>query len=490
MLLISLYTSRIILSTLGIEDYGVYNVIGGFVGMFNILTSSFNAAISRFITFGLGKRDLDHLQRTYSSSIIIQITMAVLIGILIEIIGIWYLNNKINIPHERITAAFWILQFSIVTFGLALISVPYNAEIIAHERMDVYAWFSILDALIALAIVLLLKIVPFDKLILYGALCMASSLLMRILYALYCRHHFEECRFKLTFDKAILKDLGGFAGWNLVGQIAFIFNTMGVNLLINSFFGVTFNAARGVADRVNGLAGKFTGSFMTAMEPQITKTYAENDLQSMHTIVFRGTRLAAYLMIILAIPICLETKYLLNLWLVEVPEHAVSFARLTVAASLIGVVGRPLIIAQHATGKIKRYEIRNALFEFWVFPLTWFAFKMGLTAEWSYYISLLVYFLLLFFRIYLVKSDIQLPWKSYIQNVIFKVALVSALSIIPPTIILLSMKESFWRLILVTLASTLSLGGLIYWQGIDDEERSAFILFIKEKWNYFRIRCK
>ncbi len=486
MLIISLYTSRVVLSTLGIEDYGVYNVVGGFVAMFGILTSSLSAAISRFITFGLGKGDLEHLRKVYSTSIIIQFAMAVIIGLLIEGIGIWYFNHKINIPVGRETAAFWVLQCSIVTFGLALISVPYNAEIVAHERMDVYALFSILDATIALAIVFALKIVPFDKLILYAILCMASSLLMRCLYAIYCRRKFEECRFKLAFEKDVLQEMGSFAGWNLVGQIAFVFNTMGVNLLVNSFFGVTFNAARGVADRVNGLVGKFTGNFMTAMEPQITKTYAENDLKSMHAIIFRGTRLAAYLMIVLAIPICLETTYLLDLWLVEVPEHAVTFARLTVAGSIISVLGRPLIIAQHATGKIKRYEIRNALCEFWVFPLTWLAFRMGFSAEWSYYISLLVYFLLLFIRIFLVRNNIQLPWKSYIREVYCRIGLVLILSFIPPAFLHFSMQESFWRFLFVTLVSTLSLGGFIYWFGIDNGERTAAIQYIKDKWKIIR----
>lgn len=477
MMLISLYTSRIVLQVLGIEDYGVYNVVGGFVSMFSIISASISSAISRYITFGLGKRDITALQRIYSTAIIIQISLAIIIGILIEIVGGWYLYHKMNIPPERIPAAFWVLQCSIVTFGLNLLSVPYNAEIVAHEKMDIYAYFSILDAVIALSIVFILKVVSFDKLILYAILCMGSSVLMRFLYALYCRNHFEECRFVFAIDKGLLKEMGSFAGWNFLGQGAWILNTTGVNLLVNSFFGVTYNAARGIADQVNGAIGKFAGNFMTAMNPQITKTYAEGNLEAMHSLIYRGTRLASYLILLFAIPVCLETPILLKIWLKEVPDNAVLFSRLVVIGSFINSTGGPLVTAQLATGNIKRYQIIITLVGFWVFPLSWVAFKMGFPAESSYYIFIAVYSLLVFVRIYLVKDLIHLPWKEYCKNVLGRITLVALVSVIFSGIAHYSLNASFVRVILVTLVSTLTLALSVLAFGMEYNERTAVLAY-------------
>lgn len=478
-MLISLYTTRVVLNTLGVEDYGIYNVVGGFVGMFNILTSSLSAAISRFITFGLGKRDLEKLQRIYSTAIIIQVAMAIIVGLLIEGVGIWYLHNKINIPAGRLNAAFWVLHCSVITFGLGLLSVPYNAEIVAHEKMDTYAYFSILDATLALAIVFILKKVPFDKLILYAALCMGASLLMRFLYALYCRKHFEECRFKLAFEKDLLKEMGSFAGWNFLGQGAWILNTTGVNLLVNSFFGVTFNAARGIADQVNGAIKKLAGNFMTAMNPQITKTYAEGNLEAMHSLVFRGTRLASYLMILLAIPICLEAPFILKIWLGTVPDHAALFTRLVIMGSVINSTGGPLVTSQLATGNIKRYQIIITLFGIWVFPLSWIAFKMGLPAEWSYYIFIIVYTILVFVRIYLVKDMIKLPWKKYCISVLGRILGVTMFSFAFASVFHFLMQESLLRVFIVTLASTLALAVSIYAFGVEKHERDVALDYLR-----------
>lgn len=478
-MLIHLYTTRVVLNTLGVEDYGVYNVVGGFVGMFGIFTTSLSSAISRFITFGLGKGDNVALQKIYSTSIIIQMLMAIIVGLLIDGIGVWYLYNKMNIPVSRITAAFWVLQCSIITFGLSLLSVPYNAVIVAHEKMDTYAYFSILDAALALVNVFILRVVSLDKLILYALLCMGTSLLMRSLYAIYCRNHFEECRFRLSFDKGLLKELGGFAGWNFLGQGAWLLNTTGVNLLVNSFFGVTFNAARGIADQVNGAVGRFSGNFMTAMNPQITKTYAEGNLEAMHSLIFRGTRLANYLMILFAIPIILEAPTILQIWLGEVPDNAVLFTRLAIIGSVINSSAGPLITAQLATGNIKKYQIVITLFGFWVFPLSWLAFKSGLPAQWSYFIFIAVYTLLVFVRLFLVKDLISLPWKKYCVEVLGKILLVTIITVLLSEFFHQLMSESLFRVVIVSIVSTLSLGICILSFGIEKQERVVIINYCK-----------
>ena len=472
-MLVSLYTSRVILQVLGIEDYGVYNVVGGVVSMFSIISSSISTAIGRFITIALGEKNIEKLKIVFSTSIIIQFTLAIIIGILIEIIGVWYLYNKMNIPPGRTDAAFWVLQCSIVTFGLGLISVPYDAEIVAHERMDVYAYFSILDAAMALLIVYLLRIIPFDKLIIYAILCTCASLIMRIIYGIFCKRAFEECRFQLVFNKKLLKELGSFTGWHLLGETTWILNNQGVNLVVNSFFGVTLNAARAVAGQVNNAVGKFSGNFMTALNPQITKTYAEGDLESMHSLIFRGAKFSYILMFFLALPILLETPTLLDLWLDKVPDYAVSFTRLTIISSLIVVLGNTLVKAQLATGNIKRYQIVISLCGFWVFPLTWLAYRLGASPEWSYYIYISVYFLMLFVRVYLVKDLIQMQWQDFFRNVFMRVAIVTVVSSAIPVALHCMQEESIWRLVTVSLVSILSIALTSYYLGIDNNERTA-----------------
>ena len=484
LMLIGLYTGRVILATLGVEDFGVYNVVGGMVSMFAILSASLSAAISRFITFTLGKGDKkEELQRIYSTAIIIEAGLAVAIGILIELIGAWYLYHKMVIPDGRMTAAFWVLQCTIVSFGLKLISVPFNAEIIAHEKMDVYAYFSVAEALLALLNVFILRIIPFDKLILYAILTVIAALLMRIAYAMYCRLAFEECRFHLQFEKKLLKEMGSFAGWNLLGQGAWILNTQGIDLLVNSFFGVTMNAARGVAMQVYGAVGKLASNFEVALNPQITKTYAEGNLHAMHTLVFRGTRLSLYLMALLGIPVIIEAPYLLDIWLKEVPDKAVLFTRLTIICYMINELGATLVTSQLATGNIKRYQIIITLCGIWVFPLTWLAYKFGGVVEWCYYLFMLVYFLLVFVRVYLVKDLIDLPVKDYLIRVLGRIFLVFLLVVPIPYLIHHYMAEGFLRLVLVVIASTLCLGAAVFVAGMEKDEKTILIAYIKRKFS-------
>lgn len=478
-LLIGLYTSRVVLNVLGVEDFGVYEVVGGVVGLFSILSSSLSTAISRFTTFSLGKNDLKESSRLYSTSIIIQVAMAIIIGILIEIIGVWYLHHKMNLPDGRMDAAFWVLQFSIITFGLGLINVPFEAEIIAHEDMKVFAYFSIFDAILALLIVLLLRLLPADKLIVYAILSMISSAFMRFLYAFYCRKNYKECRFVPAIDKRLLKELGSFSGWVLFCEGAWVINNQGVTLLVNSYFGVTMNAARGIANKMFNLTNKLSANFMTALSPQITKTYAEGDLRSMHSLIFRGTKLSFYLMLLLAIPILAETSTILRVWLKIVPDHSVLFTRLTVISALIMILGTPLIKAQLATGDIKKYQIIIGSCAICIFPLTWVLYKFGLPAEWTYHVTNFVYFIILFVRIYLVKDLIDLPWKKFLIDVYLRVFVVSLVACILPFTFCLYLPESIWRLIGVIAISTLSVIATVYAIGLNEEEKSAVLSYAK-----------
>lgn len=478
-LLIGLYTSRVILNTLGVDDFGVYEVVGGVVAMFSILSTSLSTAISRFITFSLGKNDLEESKKIYSTSVIIQVVLAIVIALLIELIGVWYLYNKMNLPEGRVDAAFWVLQCSIVTFGLGLVNVPFDAEIVAHEDMRIYALFSILDAILLLVIVLVLRFVSVDKLIVYGVLTVVSTVLMRFLYVFYCKRHYRECHFTPRIDKRLLKEVGAFTGWHLMGESAWIINNQGVTLLVNFFFGVAMNTARGIGTRIFGLVNKFSINFMTALTPQITKTYAEGNLKALHSLLFRGTKLSYYLMLLLAIPVLAETPIILQLWLKMVPDNAVLFSRLSVISALIIVLGTPLVRAQLATGNLKKYQIIISACTIGVFPLTWVAYKMGLPAEWSYHVFNLVYFIVLFVRIYLVKDLIDLPWKKFLTDVYLRVFVVSIVAAILPFLICRFQPESVWRLLEVLVVSTLSVCATVYAIGLNKEERGIVLDYVK-----------
>ena len=478
MMLLTLYTSRIVLRVLGVEDYGLYEVVGGFVSMFSLLSSSLSISISRYITFELGRGDLDKLRRVFSTAVIIQFSMALLMAVIIGGVGLWYLANKMNIPDGRLTAAYWVMFCSIGSFGIGLISTPYNAAIIAHEKMGAFAYISILDACLKLLIVFLIQVIPIDKLVGYAILMLAVNILIRSVYTLYCHRHFEECHFMFTWDKSLLKDMGGFAGWSFFGEASWVLNTQGVNLLVNSYFGVTLNAARGIANQVNSAIYRFASNFMTALDPQITKTYAAGELKATQSIVCKGSRLSYFLLLIFAIPICLETPIILNIWLDSPPEHSVSFTRLSILCSMLLILSTPLVKAQYATGKIKQYQIVNTLCSLWVFPLTWVAFHFKASPEWSYYIFVIIYFILIFVRVALVVKLIGLSWKDYLQDVILRCFYTSVVAFSLPFALLHIMPEGIARLITVTLVSILTTCASVYMLGMRKDERESIWSFI------------
>ena len=478
MFALNLYTSRVILKTLGVDDYGIYNVVGGFVSMFSILSASLSAAISRYITYELGKGDAERLRTVFSTAVIIQSAMAVAMAVIMGGFGSWYLFNKMNIPDGRTMAAFWVLLCSIASFGVGLISAPYNAALIAHERMGDFAWISILDGVLKLVIVFLLPVIPVDRLVSYAILLLLVTILMRSVYVLFCRRHFAECHFKAVYDKAFLKEIGGFAGWSFFGEASWVLNTQGVNLLINYYFGVTLNAARGIADQVNSAVYRFASNFMVALDPQITKSYAAGELEATRAIVCKGSRLSFFLMLFFAIPICLETPILLDLWLDIPPDHAVSFTRLSLIGSMFLILSSPLVKAQFATGKIRRYQIVNTLCSLWVFPLTWIAFHAGYSAEWSYYIFAAIYFLLIFVRAHLVTKLIGMGWTVFLRRVLLPCLLTTAVALVLPALCHFLMPESFWRLVAVTGVAVLSTAASVYMLGMEKGEREAVIRYV------------
>lgn len=480
-MLIGLYTSRVILNVLGVEDYGTYNVVGGVVGMFSLLTAAMSSSISRFLTFELGRGDMEHLKKVFSTSLNVQFLMAFVIIVATEIIGVWFLNHKINIPIERLDAANWVMQCSIITFVVNLLMSPYNASIISHEKMGLYAYISILDVVLKLIVVFSLYYSPFDKLKSYAVLLFAVSVIIAGIYWLYCKYNFEECQYQLRVDKKLLKEITGYAGWGVVGDGAWILNTQGVNILINLFFGVTLNAARGIATTVDNIVQSFVRSFMVALNPQITKSYASGDLQYMHKLIFFGAKYSYFLMLLFIIPICLETNLILSLWLRTVPDYAVVFSQLSLIASMSWALGNTLTTAIAATGKIRNFELVVGVAYLLIFPMTWIAFEIGLPPVSCYIIYVVVFFLIVFMKIRLVAKKIHMSGKDYMCRVLLKCLYVTVLSSFLPVCICCFQEDSIPRLLEVGIISVCCTITSIWYVGITEEEKTYALDFIKKR---------
>ena len=477
-MLVTLYTSRVVLNTLGITDYGIYNVVGGVVMMFSVISSSLSSSISRFITYELGHGDFEKLKRIFSTSVNIQIGISILILVLAELFGVWFLNTKMNIPAERLSAANWVLQCSLLSFIINLISVPYNACIIAHERMSAFAYISILEAILKLAVVYMLLVSPYDKLATYAVLLVAVALIIRIAYSMYCRRHFEESRYMFVYDKPLIKEMTGFAGWSFFGNGAYMLNVQGVDMLINIFFGVTLNAARGVATQVQNAVMQFVNNFTVAVNPQITKSYAAGDKEYMNKLVCRGARFSYFLLFLFVVPIVCEADYILYLWLKIVPEHAPAFLRLALFGSLMMLLGNSMLTAISATGNIKRYQLWVTIVGCLVFPLTWVAFELGFPPEATYVIYIVIYFLLNFVRLYIAKGQLKFPACFYLKDVILRIVSVSIISFILPILFVNSIEQGFLRLCGTCVISLLSTSATIAVLGLEASERKKIIVKI------------
>ena len=481
---VSLFTSRVILNTLGVEDYGTYNVVGGIVTMFSVLSGSLSASISRFITFELGRGNIQRLKTVFSTGVNIQLGMSLFIVLIAEAVGVWFLNVKMNIPSDRLVAANWVFQCAVLTFVLNLLSVPYNAAIIAHEKMSAFAYISVVEVTLKLIIVYMLTISSFDRLVTYAVLLLMVGAIIRFIYGYYCKKHFEECTYHFVFDKPILKEMTGFAGWNFLGNGAYMLNTQGVNILMNLYFGVAVNAARGVATQVDAALKQFVNNFTTAVNPQITKSYAQGDLDYMHKLVCRSAKFSAFLMLFFAVPILLETNTILTIWLKTVPKYAAIFLQLIIISSFVDtVLANSLVTSMLATGNIKRYQIIVTIVGCLVFPLSWIAFKLGFQPEISYVIYFVIYTILLGVRLYLLKDMVKLPVMMYVRDVLFRVLPVMCICFALPLVLRFSMQEGWLRLILVCAVSTIVTAFVEFRIGLTENERK----FVTEKLNNIKI---
>lgn len=476
---VGLYTSRILLSVLGINDFGIYNVVGGVVAMFSIISASLSQSISRYLTFELGKDNVERLKSIFSTGINIQIIISFIILIFAETVGTWFLNNELNIASDRLYAANWVLQFSILSFIVTLISVPYNAAIIAHEKMKAFAYVGILEASLKLIIVLALYFSPFDNLITYSFMLFLVSCIIRFIYGKYCKKHFEECTYKFIVDRNLLNSMSKFAGWNFISSSAYIFNTQGVNIISNMFFGVSINAARGIALQVDSIAKTFVNNFTTAVKPQIIKSYSSGNIDYNVKLICKSTKFSCFLMMFFAVPVIFETETILHLWLKIYPDYAPDFIRLTMVLVLIGLLSDFLYTNIMAIGKLKIYMIIETSISSLIFIVSYILFKFGSSPIIPYIIFIIVYVILIAVRLLFLNRLQRFPIKLYIKETLFPVIVVGLLSIVIPILIKLLLPTSIMNSLLIILSSIISIFINIYVVGLKTDERDFVIDRIK-----------
>ena len=475
MMFIGLFTSRVILNALGIEDYGVYNAVGGVVTVFTFMTNSIASAISRYLSFEIGRNDTARLKRVFATSLMMQIMMALLICILVETVGLWFLNHRMVIPDGRMPAARWVLHCSLGVLVVNLMSVPFNATIIAHEKMSAFAVISILEAVLKLSVALVLTLSASDKLILYALLMLAVAFVVRLAYGMYCNRRFVESRVGPQFDRGMLKEMVGMAGWNFFGSSAFVFNTQGLNLVTNLFFGVTVNAARGVATQVEGIVKQFVTNFLTALNPQITKSWAGGEKDYCFELVGKGIKYAYLVVLLFAVPVAFEAQFLLEIWLGTVPELSALFVKLVIVGLMVDIVTNPLTILALATGDVRRFYLVTGCVSYLILPVVWILFKCGAPAFCAYVVFIAGYFCVACCKLALMHAQVGFPVWRFVREVVSKLALVTVLSAILPTLLWLWLPEGWLRLILVGIASVAGIVVSTYAFALTKGEREFFL---------------
>jgi O-antigen/teichoic acid export membrane protein len=477
---VSLYTSRVVLNVLGVEDFGIYSVVGGVVTMFTFLNSAMGASTSRFLIFELGKRDYNQLKKVFNASLCSHIGIALFVLILSETVGLWFFTHKLVIPEARMNAAHWVYQFSVLSAMVSLTQVPFNSIIIAHEKMNVYAYVSILEVSLKLIIVFLLVIGGFDKLKIYGILVFVVSVIVALTYSIYCIIKYPACSFSFQWDKPLYKKLFSFSVWELYGGFAIMGMGQGLNMLLNIFFGPAVNAARGIAYQVQGAITGFGTNFMTAVKPQIIKLFAENNVKEMMKLIFASSKYSLFLTYFISLPLLLETGFILEHWLKIVPDYTVSFCRLILINNLIWSMRGPIVTAFHATGQIKAANLICGSLFYLIIIISYLFLKMGLPPQSVFIVTIVVSIMVQITELFLLKRLISFSIIGYMKQVACICILVMIVSAIFPLLLFLIMDNGFLRFIIVGLSCVITVSSSIYFLGIDQDTRKLVIQKIQK----------
>lgn len=473
---VTLYTSRVVLRVLGVEDFGIFNVVAGVVAMFGFLNSSMSATTQRFISYSLGKGDAN-LNKVFSTCVLTHALIALGVLVLVESVGLWFLYNKMIIPEVRMDAAFWVFQFSALSTVVTVMSIPFNADIIAHEKMSAFAYISIVEVCLKLLIVFLLDVGNIDKLVLYGFLLLLVQCGIFLTYMGYCLRHFKESRFRFVYEKKLFSEVFSFAGWNLWGYLASILYTQGLNILLNVFFGPVVNAARGLANQVDGAIRLFASNFQMAINPQIVKTYAAKDLESMHKLVFRSSKFSFFLLLALSLPVMIEAPVILRLWLSTVPDWTASFLRLMLVVVIVDSVANPLMTSAAATGRIKLYQSVLGGIQLLIVPVAYVVLRMGGEPNSVFVVHICICLIAFAVRLFIVRGMVGLSIKKYLMEVCVKSGVVTVVATVLPLTLYFSMNNSLLSAIVVVFVSLGSVAVSAYAIGLTKSER----VFVSDK---------
>ena len=486
-MLVGLYTSRVILDALGVDDYGIYNVVGGFVSMFALISAALTSACSRFLNFELGNGNSERQAIVFSTALTIQCGLAAIVVILSEVIGVWYVNNVMVLPPDRLSAANWCFQFSVFNFCMNLITVPYNASIIAHEKMKAFAYIGLFQGLAQLCISFLVYLEPFDRLVFYALLLMLLQFFIRLIYQLYCRRHFQECHYRFVLDKPLLKHMFSYSLWHLVGNSAAILKSHGVNLLLNLFFGPAVNAAKGITTQVDSAVNQFVSNFMMALNPQITQSYAKGDTSYMLQLIIKGACFSFYILFILSLPLIINAEFIMHLWLKEVPNYTVVFVQLTLISMVIQSVSRPLITAQNATGDVRNYQLVVGGINLLTLPFCWLALYLGYSPISVMIVTIVINIIALGARIFMLPFTLKcFVRRDFVMQVVVKCLFVGLMASVIPIIVYKCQPSDFRNFIINVLICTISSSVTILYIGCRQSER--VLIYSKAKQFIIRIR--
>lgn len=474
-LLVGLYTSRVVLNVLGVTDYGIYNVLGGIVAIFATLNNAMSSTSCRYITFYLGRGDYNKLKQIFSTVTYVHFAIACVVILICETVGLWFFYNHMSIPSQRVDVAFWLLQFSFAASFLSMINIPYTGLIIAHENMNIYAYISIFDVLMKLIIVFLIQITTIDKLLSYGFLILIVQTLDFVIYRYYCVRKYKESHLLVFFDTKLFKELASYFGWSIFGNLAAVFNTQGINLLLNVFFGPAINAARGVAVQVQQIINQFVNNFQVALNPQIVKTYANGELERMHQLMFASSKYGFFLLFLLSFPVMLEADYILHLWLGNVPVHSECFLRIILVSCMVNALANSSTVAAGATGKIKVYSIVVGGTVLLPLPIAYVILQYVNIPEVVFGIVLCFESLALYLRLLFMRKMVSLSLLQYFKKVLLPILGVVTCVIIAPIVLHIYIEQSFINVILlIALSLFLSLLS-IFIVGLSRNERT-FVL--------------
>ena len=480
-MIVTLYTSRVVLQALGVEDYGVYTAIGGVVSLLTVVIGPIDSAISRFLTYELGRGDQDKLKKYFSTGLTIMVLFSVLSIVVLETVGLWFLNNKMVVDSNRLIAANWVLHLSIAAFVVNIISSPYRAAIIAHERMSLFAYMGILDAILKLAVAFLLKISGYDKLIIYAVLLLLVSMLVRFIYTIICNKEFEECRkVKLSIEKELFGGLFSFAGWNMFGAAASVCRGQGINILFNLFGGPIVNAAFGIANQVNSAVGTFINNFTTALNPSIIKSYASSQNDYMMSLVYQGAKYSYFLVLLFALPLLLETEYITQLWLGQTPDFSVPFIQMMLIYTLIDAYSKTIMAGVHASGNIKMYQFVIGSLQVLLLPLAYILLKVGLTPIFVLFAMVVIDVVALFVRMIMARGIFSLSIIDFVKKVLFITLLTTLIAIPLPMFFRMIMPQGLVRFVIVICLSLITTIGSVLLFGCTKTERTSIFSKMKQ----------